>query len=245
MTVGIKKVKKIVFRKMPWPYYLLWILGLILYLVTNALTIDDRRSIPTPDKFGYLKKFVEFRYDNNDARYFIETKGKVEEGRNYAQFDLGCAYFYGIGTNPDKRNAVKWWKLAAANGDVYAQYNMARAYSQGDGVAKNIKEAIKRYSLVVTQTTKEIEELEARLPDVNFIIAAIPFGIKSRIIYLKRILEEATKGIAEIKSELEQKNSTTSQQSQVIKNLGIIDMTQFITYAKEKYLCYTQLEIKS
>jgi hypothetical protein len=41
------------------------------------------------------------------------------------------------GVPEDKREAVKWNRMAAVQGDIVAQYNLAHAYATGSGVAKD------------------------------------------------------------------------------------------------------------
>ena len=41
------------------------------------------------------------------------------------------------------QEAVKWFRLAAEQGDADAQYNLGYMYALGEGVAKNDQEAVK------------------------------------------------------------------------------------------------------
>jgi TPR repeat protein len=55
---------------------------------------------------------------------------------------------YGQG---DYVEAVKWYRLAAEQGNVHAQYNLGWMYSTGEGIPKNEAEAAKWYRLAAEQ----------------------------------------------------------------------------------------------
>jgi uncharacterized protein len=50
---------------------------------------------------------------------------------------LGDMYYFGRGVTQDYGEAVKWYKLAAAQGDASAQYNFGLMYANGQGVAQD------------------------------------------------------------------------------------------------------------
>lgn len=50
------------------------------------------------------------------------------------------------GVNKDEKDALRWFKLAAAHGDAYAKYQVGVSYEGGLGVARDIDEAIKWYT---------------------------------------------------------------------------------------------------
>jgi FOG: TPR repeat, SEL1 subfamily len=72
------------------------------------------------------------------------------------------------------REAVKWFRLAAEQGDAKAQYNLGWCYYNGQGVTKNYKETVKWYTLAAQQgdagaqfylqklTKKELKRYESR-----------------------------------------------------------------------------------
>ena len=47
--------------------------------------------------------------------------------------------------------AVKWYRLAADQGDASAQYNLGVMYANGQGVPQNHAEAVKWYRLAADQ----------------------------------------------------------------------------------------------
>jgi len=67
------------------------------------------------------------------------------------QFNLGARYDAGEGVAKDSAEAVKWYRLAADQGDVVAQFNLGVKYSTGEGVAKDDSEAIRWYRRAADQ----------------------------------------------------------------------------------------------
>jgi TPR repeat protein len=61
--------------------------------------------------------------------------------------------------------AVKWYRLAAEQGNVDAQYNLGCSYEDGEGVEQNHEEAIKWYRLAAEQGEEDAKEALARLQD--------------------------------------------------------------------------------
>ena len=55
------------------------------------------------------------------------------------------------GVPQDYKEAVKWYRLAAEQGDATAQYNLGIMYDNGQGVPQDYKEAIKWYRLAAEQ----------------------------------------------------------------------------------------------
>jgi len=54
-------------------------------------------------------------------------------------------YAKGLGVSQDDREAVKWYRKAAEQGDALAQYNLGGMYDEGQGVPQNDGEAAKWY----------------------------------------------------------------------------------------------------
>lgn len=53
--------------------------------------------------------------------------------------------------------AVKWFKLAAEQGNADAQYNLGDCYFLGNGVEKDLKEAVKWYKLAAEQGSADVQ----------------------------------------------------------------------------------------
>jgi len=72
---------------------------------------------------------VKKRLQENGYRTAEEIDAKFEEdimlaelGVASAQYNMGLFYFNGVGVNVDKSEGVKWFRLAAAQGNADAQY---------------------------------------------------------------------------------------------------------------------------
>lgn len=74
-----------------------------------------------------------------------------------AQNNLGEMYGIGRGVPQDDKTAVKWFSLAAEQGDVAAQFNLALMYADGRGVSRDHKTAIKWYTLAAEQGFAEAQ----------------------------------------------------------------------------------------
>ncbi|MEI3420825.1 MAG: hypothetical protein V8R91_07140 [Butyricimonas faecihominis] len=53
------------------------------------------------------------------------------------------------------REAVKWYRKAALNGDFYAQNNLGLMYKDGEGIAQNYAEAAKWFRKAADQNYDE------------------------------------------------------------------------------------------
>ncbi len=69
----------------------------------------------------------------------------------HAQCNLGAAYAKGHGVGQDFSEAVKWFSLAAEQGDAFAQFNLGVAYNNGEGVTQDYSEAAKWFRLAAEQ----------------------------------------------------------------------------------------------
>ncbi len=59
----------------------------------------------------------------------------------------GSCTHNGQGVPQDYAEAVKWYRLAAEQGDAGAQYNLGDMYANGQGVPQDYAEAVKWYRL--------------------------------------------------------------------------------------------------
>ena len=63
----------------------------------------------------------------------------------------GWMYATGRGVPQDDAEAVRWYRLAAEQGDAYAQYNLGLMYRKGEGVPQDDAEAVRWYRLAAEQ----------------------------------------------------------------------------------------------
>ncbi|MFJ1330734.1 hypothetical protein [Capnocytophaga canimorsus] len=73
---------------------------------------------------------------------FLESANKGYSG---AQYDLGLAYYGGIGISQDYNEAVKWFRKSAEQGDASGQNSLGLMYESGFGVPQDYNEAVKWY----------------------------------------------------------------------------------------------------
>ena len=66
-------------------------------------------------------------------------------------FNLGVMYHTGQGVPQDYALAIKWYRLAADQGNAGAQYNLGVMYDKGRGVPQDYVQAVKWYRLAADQ----------------------------------------------------------------------------------------------
>jgi hypothetical protein len=98
-----------------------------------------------------------------DAGYAAYRKGKYKTALEYlraiaqsgdakAQSTVGSIYHRGgRGVQRDDEKALKWFRLAAAQGVAEAEFNLGVMYAQGQGVPQDNSEAKKWYHLAADQ----------------------------------------------------------------------------------------------
>lgn len=67
------------------------------------------------------------------------------------QDKLGLMFYYGLGVREDRREAARWFRAAAEQGDAGAQAILGSLYAAGDGVDKDKIQAFFWYSLAADQ----------------------------------------------------------------------------------------------
>ncbi|MAZ02529.1 MAG: hypothetical protein CMN56_05265 [Sneathiella sp.] len=76
---------------------------------------------------------------------FATIKKMAESGDPWGQFYLGSMYGSGNGVSKDLYKAVKWWSLAAKQGNATAQYNLGVANEYGKGAPQDFQTAYMYY----------------------------------------------------------------------------------------------------
>ena len=69
------------------------------------------------------------------------------------EYSLGVAYEKGQGVPQDYREAVKWYRLAAAQGNELAQVNLGVMSTKGRGVGQDFVRAHMWFNLAATAST--------------------------------------------------------------------------------------------
>jgi|GEM_PF-3098886 len=80
---------------------------------------------------------------NGENKYITELRAKAETGDAKAQYELGNAYFVGVGIVKNYGESVKWFRKAAEQGNAKAESSLGTMYFQGLGVTKDSAEAVK------------------------------------------------------------------------------------------------------
>ena len=66
-----------------------------------------------------------------------EFRPLAEQGKAFAQYNLGLMYYKGRGVPQDYAETVKWYRKAAEQGYAEAQHNLGHMYRNGEGVPQN------------------------------------------------------------------------------------------------------------
>ena len=83
---------------------------------------------------------------------------RAEAGDSASQYNLGGRHLHGYGGVPqDIREAVKWYRKAAAQGHAAAQHSLGLMYAKGEGVPEDHREAVKWYRKAANQGHAEAQ----------------------------------------------------------------------------------------
>jgi uncharacterized protein len=73
------------------------------------------------------------------------ARQSADKGDPWAQTLLGIHYQAGIGVNMDKKEAMKWFSMAAQQDFADAQYHLGRMHEDGEGVPQDFSAAAEWY----------------------------------------------------------------------------------------------------
>lgn len=92
--------------------------------------------------FSITQAFLGFCYCTGMGVTKDWSQGVVAAAQGHAstQTNLGLCYEYGHGVAQNAGEAVKWHRLAAAQGDIYC-------YERGVGITQDLKKALQYYEL--------------------------------------------------------------------------------------------------
>ena len=82
-----------------------------------------------------------------------------DQGDAVAQNSLGAMYYNGKGVPQDFKEALKWYRLAAAQGNISAQLNLGSMYYEGEGVGESLVRAYMWFSIVATRGHSEAAKM--------------------------------------------------------------------------------------
>jgi TPR repeat protein len=88
----------------------------------------------------------------SDEQVVLRILASAEKGNAGSQVSLGYIYEKGLnGVLKNDVEAMRWYRLAADQGDPIGQNSVGVMYANGEGVPKNDAEAVKWYRLAATQ----------------------------------------------------------------------------------------------
>lgn len=90
-----------------------------------------------------------------DTSRFTKNLELVKRGNPNAQYHFGLCYRNGEGVDQDHKEAIKWLKKAAIQGDARAQYHLACC--SGKGVEQDYEEAVKWYRKAAEQGHRDAQ----------------------------------------------------------------------------------------
>ena len=82
-----------------------------------------------------------------ERAFFRRIKTAAEGGNTAAQVALAEAYYYGRGSETNREEAVRWYRIAAEAGDAGAQASLGMCLFNGIGCVRDRKEAIRCFTL--------------------------------------------------------------------------------------------------
>ncbi len=86
---------------------------------------------------------------------FLEESANEEKHKPYLlsqpDFITGLRFHLGLGYSQNQKEAVRYYRKAADQGEAFAQFNLGVCYHKGIGVDKDAKEAVRWYRLAADQ----------------------------------------------------------------------------------------------
>ena len=123
-----------------------------------------------------LLAFGAYAYSEYTPEQIAEWKERAENGDPEAQYYLGRVY-HGNGVPEDDKEAVKWYRKAAEQGNAAAQWLLGYAYDYGKGVPEDSKEAAKWYLKAALQLVDEVIQGRRKRPvsmhDLNLSLGSV------------------------------------------------------------------------
>lgn len=107
------------------------------------------------EPISYLDQVVPNRAEgppSSTPRLAQDFKTAADAGDAYAQFRTGVIFEFGVGGFAlDAREAIRYYKLAADQGNLKAVTNLAMMYRKGEGIPADASEAVRLFKLAVTE----------------------------------------------------------------------------------------------
>jgi TPR repeat protein len=119
--------------------------------VTSEKKIDVPFVLPKKEELGIEIKGSPYGNDGieDEDEYlnpFSKTKKKALEGDSKAQMEMAILYLKDIdGIERNPKEAYKWYKMAALQGEAMALYALGEMHEQGKGVSIDLSKAFQWY----------------------------------------------------------------------------------------------------
>ena len=82
------------------------------------------------------------RKNKRELQEATAAQQSAKDGVAADQYKLGTMYVKGQGVTQDYQEAVKWYRLAAEQGEVNAQSALGLMYDNGEGVSKTTRKPL-------------------------------------------------------------------------------------------------------
>lgn len=122
-------------------FFLDWLVGVRYFLIPVKCHCG---SVSFGDHAGW--PCIKFQREEF-LKAIVEWEPLAEQGDAGAQFNLGYCFFKGEGFKEDRTQAIRWFTLAANNGEVRAQRQLGEMYAS----EKDFSQSEKWYSLAAEQ----------------------------------------------------------------------------------------------
>jgi len=105
--------------------------------------------------------------DTTEVSNIADLIAKAEQGDPSSQYVLGLLYEHGAaqGVPQDYKEAVRWYRAAAEQGDSRSQNNLGNNYRRGEGVPQDYIQAHLWYNLAASDLTGDDRETAAKNRD--------------------------------------------------------------------------------
>ena len=134
----------------------------------NALAIHELGKLYATDNLGakdddksahfYAEALMAFMdiEPNADFMFPYEPKYpgqtmKPQDMRSYVWYRIGKMHCYGLGTEQNYGEALKWFEKSAIEGNKFAQFSLANLYYYGNGVEQSYEQAFHWYMAAAEQ----------------------------------------------------------------------------------------------
>jgi len=105
----------------------------------TTAVIAENPALSNGEDYDYLQHLVQ-KNASGGVDYqavFKKLEGRAVLGDSTAQFDVAQMYQYGLGIPKNAEEAIRYYRLAAAQQELPAEYNLGLMYLQGDGITAN------------------------------------------------------------------------------------------------------------